>query len=86
KVMRKSEAIGAKPMGNKIYLTTFLLAIALPIALEASSKSPGTHSTPGIWLMLAGLPGTIVGGWIYDALPGSDLVFFVASTFVLPRE
>ncbi|MFZ0884630.1 MAG: hypothetical protein WAN14_14625 [Candidatus Acidiferrales bacterium] len=66
-------------MGNKIYLTTFLLAIALAIALEAVSKSPGAHSTPGIWLMLAGLPGTLVGGWIYDALRGNDLVFFVAT-------
>jgi len=66
-------------MGRKIYVTTFLLAISLPIALAVVSKSPGIHSTPGIWLMLAGLPGTIIGTWTGMAVADNGLLFYVAT-------
>lgn len=69
-------------MGTKIYLPTFLLAIALPIALALVSESVGLHSTPGIRLAIAGLPGTLFGVWAGSALGDNDLVFYVTTALV----
>ena len=63
-------------MRTKTYSVTFslsivlpiALAIALPIALALVARSPGIHSTPGMWLMIAGLPGTMIGAWTGDGL------------------
>jgi len=66
-------------MGTKIYLPTFLLAIALSFALAIVSKTPGIHSTPGIWLTILGLPGTMIGVWTETALGDNDLLFYVTT-------
>jgi hypothetical protein len=63
-------------MGKKIYLPTFLLAIAVPIALAIVSGSVGIHSTPGIRLFIAGLPGTIVGAWTVMVFGSNNPLFY----------
>jgi hypothetical protein len=65
-------------MGKRIYALTFLVAIAIPIALAIVAGSPGIHSTPGIWLMVLGLPGTIIGLWTESGFGGSPLLFYIA--------
>jgi hypothetical protein len=66
-------------MGRKTYVTTFLFAISLPIAIAVVSKSSGIHSTPGIGLMLAGLPGTMIGIWTGMAFADNGLLFYFAT-------
>lgn len=66
-------------MGAKIYLPTFLLAIAIPIALAVVSESPGINSTPGIRLLIAGLPGTMIGAWT-GIVSGSNIPLFYVTT------
>jgi hypothetical protein len=65
-------------MGERIYALTFLVAIAIPIALAIVTGSPGIHSTPGIWLMVLGLPGTIIGLWTESGFGGNPLLFYIA--------
>jgi uncharacterized membrane protein YfcA len=65
-------------MGRKIYLPTLLLAIAIPGAMAVVSESRGIHSTPGIRLMVAGLPGTIIGAWT-QIWGRSDWLFYVTT-------
>lgn len=65
-------------MGKRIYALTFLVATAIPIALAIVTGSPGIHSTPGIWLMVRGLPGTIIGLWTESGFGGNPLLFYIA--------
>ncbi len=53
----------------------FLLACSLPAALASVVRSPGIHSTPGIWLILAGVPGTFAAVWLYDWI-GEGFAFY----------
>jgi hypothetical protein len=66
-------------MGTKIYLPTFLVAIAIPIALAIVSGSVGIHSTPGIRLVIAGLPGTIVGAGTVLVFGDNNPLFYVTT-------
>jgi hypothetical protein len=65
-------------MGKRIYALTYLVAIAIPIALAVVTGSPGIHSTPGIWLMVLGLPGTIIGLWTESGFGGNRVLFYIA--------
>jgi hypothetical protein len=44
----------------KIAISTLVTTAAWTAELVAIAYSPGIHSTPGIWLMLIGLPGVAV--------------------------
>jgi hypothetical protein len=70
-------------MGERIYALTFLVAIAIPIALAIVTGSPGIHSTPGIWLMVLGLPGTIIGLWTESGFGGNPLLFYIEWHFLM---
>ena len=65
-------------MGKRIYALTYLVAIAIPIALAIVTGSPGIHSTPGIWLMVLGLPGTIIELWTESGFGGNRVLFYIA--------
>jgi len=65
-------------MGKRIYALTYLVAIAIPIALAVVTGSPGIHSTPGIWLMVLGLPGTIIELWTESGFGGNRVLFYIA--------
>jgi hypothetical protein len=47
-------------------------------AMKIIGDSRGFHSTPGIWALLIGLPGDMLGIWV-GQLTNSDAVFYVAS-------
>ncbi len=47
----------------KIRLTALLIAISLTGSMAAAVHVYGAHSTPGIRLAIANLPGSIVGVW-----------------------
>ena len=47
----------------RIALWALLLAVAWTIALAFVARSPGLHSTPGIWLGVFGLPGVVIANW-----------------------
>jgi hypothetical protein len=48
----------------KIVLGALLLAVAWTVALIIIVRSPGVHSTPGIWTGVFGLPGVVVASWV----------------------
>jgi len=47
----------------KLYLSALLFGAALASALAIVVHIYGPHSTTGIWMMVAGLPGTVIGSW-----------------------
>ena len=57
----------------KLYLSSALVASILAGAMAIVAHSPGIHSTPGFWLMVANLPGTVIGVW-FGMWLGSELV------------
>lgn len=63
----------------KVYLLAFLAALAVPSGLAVVSKSPGIHSTPGIWLMLFGLPGIGFGWWLGSMFGQNDQVVYIGT-------
>jgi hypothetical protein len=40
--------------------------------------STGFHSTPGIWTLIIGMPGDMLGIWV-GQFTNSDTVFYIAS-------
>ena len=48
----------------RIILLALLLAVAWTITLAIVARSPGVHSTPGIWTGVFGLPGVVVASWV----------------------
>jgi hypothetical protein len=48
----------------RIVLWAFLLAVTWTIALAIIARSPGVHSTPGIWTGVFGLPGVVAASWV----------------------
>ena len=48
----------------KIILGALLLAVAWTVTLTVVARSPGLHSTPGIWTGVFGLPGVVVASWV----------------------
>jgi|SRR5579862_26503 len=48
----------------RVALWAFLLAVAWTIAVTIVARSPGFHSTPGMWTGVFGLPGVVVASWV----------------------
>jgi len=48
----------------RIVLWAFLLAVTWTIAVTIVARSPGFHSTPGMWTGVFGLPGVVVASWV----------------------
>jgi hypothetical protein len=48
----------------KIALWALLLSVAWTVALAIIARSPGVHSTPGMWSGVFGLPGVVVASWV----------------------
>lgn len=66
----------------KLYLSALLFAIALASALAIVVHVYSPHSTPGIWMMLAGIPGTVVGVWIGLLTRENEFVFYFVAVLV----
>jgi membrane protein DedA with SNARE-associated domain len=49
---------------RKFILVAFAAATIWGSVLVLIGRSPGYHSTPGIWCALAGLPGVVVSTWL----------------------
>jgi hypothetical protein len=47
-------------------------------ALKHVGDTIGSHSTPGIWLLLVGFPGVVVSDWIYHWTRSDPAAYFVA--------
>jgi len=69
----------AKQYFSGIYLLAFVPALGIPLAMAIVSATVGPHSTPGIWLLFLGLPGTAVGVMAVMPFGESDLVIYVAT-------
>ena len=52
----------------RIVLWALLLAVAWTVTLAIVARSPGLHSTPGIWTGVFGLPGVVVASWVRPLL------------------
>ncbi|MFZ0954784.1 MAG: hypothetical protein WAN60_00455 [Candidatus Sulfotelmatobacter sp.] len=65
----------------KAHLIALLIAAALTGSLAAAAHAYGSHSTPGIRLMLANLPGIVVGLWVGQWIE-NDYVFYALSAVV----
>jgi hypothetical protein len=63
----------------RIYPLIFALAAAVSAAIAYVDSSVGIHSTPGIWIMLLGLPGTIIGVWATLSSTHNVIFYAVAS-------
>jgi arginine exporter protein ArgO len=63
----------------KVYLSALLFAAALASALAIVVHIYGPHSTPGIWMMVAGLPGTVIGTWAGLLTRQRIVVFYFAT-------
>jgi small basic protein len=64
----------------KLYLSSVFAASILASLMAYVPHSPGIHSTPGFWLMLANLPGTVVGVWfgiLFDPNNGHDISLYL---------
>lgn len=48
----------------KIVSWALLLAVAWTIALTIIARSPGLHSTEGMWVGVFGFPGVVVASWV----------------------
>ncbi len=48
----------------RVALSAFLLAVAWTIAVTIIARSPGFHSTPGMWTGVFGFPGVVVASWV----------------------
>ena len=69
----------AKRYFSGIYLLALAPAVGIPLAMAFVSETVGPRSTPGIWLMLLGLPGTAVG--LFGVMPVGepDLFIYIAT-------
>jgi hypothetical protein len=69
----------------KLRLTTLLIAIVLTGSMAAAVHVYGAHSTPGIRLMVANLPGIAFGLWATSLIredPGLYPVLYVVCSLV----
>jgi hypothetical protein len=48
----------------RIVLWALLLAVVWVAALLIIARSPGLHSTPGMWTGVFGFPGVVVASWV----------------------
>jgi hypothetical protein len=48
----------------RVALWALLLAVTWAIAVTIVARSPGFHSTPGMWTGVFGLPGVVVASWV----------------------
>jgi hypothetical protein len=48
----------------RVALWAFLLAVTWTVAVTIVARSPGFHSTPGMWTGVFGLPGVLVASWV----------------------
>ncbi len=48
----------------KVALWAFFLAVTWTIAVTIVARSPGFHSTPGMWTGVFGFPGVVVASWV----------------------
>jgi len=62
----------------KIHVIALLIVLVLTGSLAAAAHAYGSHSTPGIRLMLANLPGIAVGLWVGQWIE-NDYVFYALS-------
>ena len=71
----------------RITLWGLMLAIAWTVALAVVARSPGLHSTLGMWLGVFGLPGVAIANWVQSLLHrfnhsiGYSLMFLVNWAF-----
>ena len=56
----------------RVALWAFLLAVTWTIAVTIVARSPGFHSTPGMWTGVFGFPGVVVASWVRPYL-GSNI-------------
>ena len=67
----------------RIALWGLILAVTWTVALAVVARSPGLHSTPGMWLGVFGLPGVVIANWVQSLLHtfnysiGYSLMFLV---------
>lgn len=67
----------------KIVLWALLLAVAWTVALAAVARSPGLHSTPGMWLGVFGLPGVAIANWVQSSLHRFNFYFGYSLMFLV---
>ena len=48
----------------RVAFWAFLLAVLWTVAVIIVARSPGFHSTPGMWTGVFGLPGVVVASWV----------------------
>jgi MFS-type transporter involved in bile tolerance (Atg22 family) len=48
----------------RVALWAFLLAVTWTVAVTIVARSPGFHSTPGMWTGVFGLPGVVAASWV----------------------
>ncbi|MGD0758086.1 MAG: hypothetical protein ABR921_04205 [Candidatus Sulfotelmatobacter sp.] len=63
----------------KVHLIALLIVVALTGSMAAAAHAYGWHSTPGIRLMLANIPGIAVGLWVGMWMRENEYVFYVLS-------
>jgi hypothetical protein len=62
----------------KLRVMTLLVALALAGLLAIAGHHLGCHSTPGILLAFANLPGCVVAAWVVPV--GADFSFYALCT------
>ncbi len=66
----------------KLYISALVIAVALASAMAIVIHLYSPHSTPGIWMMVVGIPGTLVGVWAGSLAGKNEFVFYVVTVSV----
>jgi hypothetical protein len=66
----------------KLFVPALLVAIALACAMAVVTHAYGPHSTPGIRILIVGLPGSLFGVWAGLMFGENQFLFYAVTALV----